>query len=140
MQKGLACIYSKKPLYVWGSGFLYPDRQGALYRKNLIVCALRGNKSKQKLSELTGKKYENVVLGDAGLLVDLLLDKPVKKKHRIGIINYKNINNFHLLFFDNKVKLFEEKNTILSTLWTMQNLLLSKSRLVNLSCLAVCMD
>lgn len=85
LQKGLNLIYGKKPLYVWGSGFLRWNNENPFYRENIIVSALRGEKTRKKLSSLTGKTY-NVVLADAGLLVDLLLDRKVEKKHKIGII------------------------------------------------------
>ena len=84
-QSGLKVLYGKKPLYVWGSGFLRWTNNNPFYRNNLIVCALRGEKSRKKLSDLTGKKYD-VVLADAGLLVDMFLTNPIQKKYKIGLI------------------------------------------------------
>ena len=84
-QKGLHLLYGNKPLYVWGSGFLRWNNNNPLYRSNLIVCALRGEKTREKLSELTGERYD-VPLADAGLLVDMLLTKTVEKSYRIGLI------------------------------------------------------
>lgn len=86
LQRGLGVVYGPKPLYVWGSGFLYGDNQRRLYRRNLIVRALRGEKTRQKLSKLTGDTYDQAVLADPGLLVDLLLEKRPKKKYEIGVI------------------------------------------------------
>lgn len=76
-----------KPIYIWGSGFLHDRNKHGLCRKNIQVCALRGRKSQEKLSKLTGKEY-HVVLADAGLLVDQLLDPAVKieKIYEIGLI------------------------------------------------------
>lgn len=85
LQVILHLVYGKKPLYVWGSGFLYDDKDTKLYRNNLKVCALRGEKTRQKLSSITGEVYD-VVLADAGLLADMLLDRPIKKKYKIGLI------------------------------------------------------
>ncbi len=85
LQKCLSLVYGRKPLYVWGSGFLWDNNQNTLYRRNLKVCALRGRKTQQKLFKITGKKYD-VLLADAGLLVDMLLKEPVKKKYKIGLI------------------------------------------------------
>ena len=84
-QKILHIIYGKKPLYVWGSGFLRSNNDNGFYRSNLKICALRGKKTQKKLEDITGRKY-NVLLADAGLLVDMLLTKPVKKKYEIGLI------------------------------------------------------
>lgn len=85
VQKGLHILYGNKPLYVWGSGFLRWESNNPLYRNNLIVCALRGEKTREKLTSITGKKYD-VLLADAGLLVDMLLDQPIDKKYAIGLI------------------------------------------------------
>lgn len=84
-QKALHMIYGRKPLYVWGSGFLRWNSNNPFYRSNLIVCALRGEKTRRKLSDITGETYD-VPLADAGLLVDMLLDSPVEKKFCVGII------------------------------------------------------
>ena len=81
----LGGIYGNKPLYVWGSGFFKDDNESPLYRKNLKVCALRGQKTQEKLSRLTGVKYD-VPLADAGLLADMFADMQVEKKYEIGLI------------------------------------------------------
>lgn len=78
-------FYDKKPVYIWGSGFIYEHNTNGLYRNNLQICALRGKKTQKKLFELTGKKYD-VPFADAGLLVDMLLDKIPKKEYKIGLI------------------------------------------------------
>lgn len=83
-QSILGIIY-KKPVYIWGSGFLYSYNNNKFYRKDIRVCALRGEKTKKKLFELTGVNY-NVPLADAGLLIDMFLDKVVDKKYKIGLI------------------------------------------------------
>lgn len=84
-QTVLGAVYAKKPLYVWGSGFWHDNNPNGLYRKNLKVLALRGEKTRQKLSELTGKTYD-VPLADAGLLADMMLDEMPEKKYEIGLI------------------------------------------------------
>lgn len=84
-QMFLRLIYAHKPIYVWGSGFFNDDNNNKLYRNNLKVCALRGEKTKLFLEKLTGKNYD-VLLADAGLLVDTLIEKSFKKKYKIGII------------------------------------------------------
>lgn len=86
LQKGLSLVYGNKPLYVWGAGFWKPDNPNKLYRKNLIVRALRGEKTREKLSGLTGLRYEDAVLADGGLLIDLFLPRKVEKKYKIGVV------------------------------------------------------
>ncbi len=84
-QTALGLVYGSKPLYVWGSGFFKNDNNCALYRKNLKVCALRGQKTQEKLSSLTGVSY-NVPLADAGLLADMFVDDKIEKQYEIGLI------------------------------------------------------
>lgn len=78
-------FYNNKPIYVWGSGFIYNNNSNTFYRNNLKVCALRGAKSQKKLQELTGKYYD-VPLADAGLLVDMLIEEIPQKEYKIGLI------------------------------------------------------
>ena len=84
-QRALSCVYGNKPLYVWGSGFFRDDNNSPLYRKNLKVCALRGQKTQEKLSYLTGVQYD-VPLADAGLLADMFVDSGIEKEYEIGLI------------------------------------------------------
>jgi pyruvyltransferase len=92
LQKILRVFYRNKPLYVWGSGFLYNDNDSDFYRDNLVVCALRGEKTRQKLSDITGRKYD-VPLADPGLLADLFIEKNIEKKHEIGLIPHFSQQN-----------------------------------------------
>lgn len=85
LQAIMSLIYGRSPIYIWGSGFLYSDNNNGFYRKNIKVCALRGEKTKQRLYEITGKLYD-VPLADAGLLVDLFLNEKMEKKYKIGLI------------------------------------------------------
>ena len=82
---GAAC--DARPIYIWGSGFLHDRNKRGLSRKNIRVCALRGRRSQEKLRKLTGV-FHDVPLGDAGLLVDQLIDTAaaVEKKYQIGLI------------------------------------------------------
>ena len=84
-QKALAVIYGRKPLYVWGSGFFKNDNDNGLYRTNLKICALRGALTREKLSGLTGEKYD-VLLADAGLLSNLFVEGNPEKEYEVGII------------------------------------------------------
>ena len=84
-QRVLKLIYDKKPIYIWGSGFWHDRNQNKLFRSNLKVCALRGKKTQEKLEHLTGRKFD-VPLADAGLLIDELIELPIGKKHKVGLI------------------------------------------------------
>ncbi len=84
-QHMLKVIYGKKPIYIWGSGFLHDYNNRGVYRENLKVCAVRGAKTQQKLKDLTGKFYD-VPLADAGLLIEMLMDDKPEKKYKIGLI------------------------------------------------------
>lgn len=79
----------KEPLHVWGSGYMY-DQQPAITSAKVIHHAVRGYKTKE-YGQLKG-----VMLGDAGLLSDLLITKPVSKTYEIGIVP-------HLWHIDNPV-------------------------------------
>lgn len=91
-QKALKLIYGKKPLYVWGSGFFKNDNDNGFYRTNLKVCALRGALTQEKLSGLTGGKYD-VPLADAGLLSNLFVEENPEKEFEVGIIPHFSQKN-----------------------------------------------
>lgn len=76
------------PLHVWGTGFLFGDDNDLpLCRPNLIVHALRGRLSKDKLSGLLDKPLpEDIPLADPGLLASFFISPNVEKKHAIGFI------------------------------------------------------
>lgn len=78
-------LYGRKPLYVWGSGFWIGDNDNGFYRSNLVVCALRGEKTKRKLEKITAQNYD-VPLADAGLLIDLFLEERPAVEYKMGVI------------------------------------------------------
>lgn len=73
------------PLYVWGSGFLYGNSDAGFYRKNIVICALRGELSRRKVSKIL-KKEIDVPLCDPGLLIDRVYTQKFDKEYRLGII------------------------------------------------------
>ncbi len=81
----LGRINKDVPLYVWGSGFLFGNSDAGFYRKNIRICALRGELSRRKVSKLLGKETD-VPLCDPGLLVDRVFPKNQNKEYRLGII------------------------------------------------------
>lgn len=80
--------FNPAPLHVWGSGFLFgDDNDFPLCRPNLVVHALRGKLSKEKLSSLLGYPLpENLPLADPGLLASYFATPNVEKKYSIGFI------------------------------------------------------
>ena len=87
---GKNCDY---PISVWGTGFgsnggfrVSPDR-------SFDIRAVRGELSRQRLEAALGRKLE-IPTGDGGLLAPYLLDSPVEKKHKLGIIpHFKDRDN-----------------------------------------------
>lgn len=78
-------------VYIWGTGFVrYKKRDTKFYKKNTVICAVRGELSKQRVEKIIGKKID-VPLGDAGILASFLLDDIIpEKKYKVGIIaHYK---------------------------------------------------
>lgn len=76
------------PLYVWGTGFLFGDDiHGPLCRPNIVVRALRGKLSKEKLSGLLGINFpEDLPLADPGLLASYFAEPNVEKRYAVGFI------------------------------------------------------
>ena len=79
---------SEEPLHVWGSGFLFGDDiHDPVCRPNIVVHALRGKLSKEKLSGLLGKDLpEDLPLADPGLLASCVITDNPQKKYKIGFI------------------------------------------------------
>ena len=76
------------PLYIWGTGFLWGDDiHGPLCRPNLVVRALRGKLSKDKLAGLMGASLpEDLPLADPGLLASFFAGHNIDKKYDVGFI------------------------------------------------------
>ncbi|MEI8388992.1 MAG: polysaccharide pyruvyl transferase family protein [bacterium] len=86
-----------QPVKVFGSGFIAPPgNKGYLenFRRKLIFLAVRGKLSKERIEKIEKKTFENLPLGDPGLLLPFLLDyKKINKKYKYGIIpHYVDIN------------------------------------------------
>ena len=62
---------------------------------------------------LKRKKNENEEIDTVDLMIKYEFKYGTKVKKSF-FIDYKNVNDFHLLFFDNKISIFEEKNNVLS--------------------------
>lgn len=78
----------KKPVIVYGSGFMLDKKQDEYLYRALDVRAVRGYNTLKRLENLDNVKISpNVVIADPGLLAVLLLcgEKPTKK-YKLGII------------------------------------------------------
>lgn len=94
----------KNKISVFSSGFGF-EEGGFFHNPNIIlpeklkvpvkIYALRGKLSKQRMQNLTGENLENIVLGDGGLLCNLLIDKEkITKKYKLGIVaHYADCEN-----------------------------------------------
>lgn len=69
-----------KKAYIWGSGFIRTGQD--IEDANLIFKAVRGKKTRSRIP----KKYQNVPIGDPGLLASLVYKSADKKTGKIGIL------------------------------------------------------
>lgn len=99
----LRCLY--EPVSIWGTGLISPETKPFLSRK-LMIYALRGKLTESVLkyqSQKGGVKFVETVLGDPGLLSNLLCDcKNIRKEYSVGIIpHYVDKNSKELDLFRN---------------------------------------
>lgn len=74
-----------KPIHIWGSGLMYHYENISQNKiRPLIIHAVRGEKTRKRLSEILGKNI-SCVLADPGLLSPLIV-KPSDKKYHVGIV------------------------------------------------------
>lgn len=64
--------YVRQTFKIWGSGFTYPLPDNAQLCCDIDVYAVRGYSTLSQLRKLTGELFENVVIGDPGLLASYL--------------------------------------------------------------------
>ena len=96
-------IKLKKPLIVYGSGFIEDMPENFQLLRRLDVRAVRGYLSLEKLKKFKNVSIsQNVVIGDPGLLSKYIIDTSnVKKKYDLGIVpHYVDKDNILL----NKIK------------------------------------
>lgn len=87
-------LFLNKPMYILSSGipetiefYKKKDRffRNAILKRKLIPIALRGKKTKNELEKLLNKKFDDVVLGDFGILASKLLEEKQEKIYDLGI-------------------------------------------------------
>ena len=78
----------RKPVIVYGSGFLEESEKDRYLLRKLHVIAVRGYYSLNKLKKFKEVSFsQNLVIGDPGLLSKYLFDiSDIKKKYDLGII------------------------------------------------------
>jgi hypothetical protein len=74
----LQFTYSKNS-YVWGSGFI--SKEG-MTNNNLRYCAVRGKTTRTRLE----RKWQNIPLGDPGILANLVYPAAKTKTGKIGVV------------------------------------------------------
>ncbi len=77
--------------YVWGSGLI--DDEVKFINNNFIFKACRGGYTRAKLA----KKYNNIPLGDPGLLCNLIYLNKVEKTDKVGVIPHFRDEHSHYL-------------------------------------------
>lgn len=75
-------------LCIWGSGFgMPPVSDEEEFIRPFKCFAVRGELSKKRLENISGKSLDSVVVADPGLLANYLLDnEKIEKKYALGII------------------------------------------------------
>lgn len=73
---------------VLGTGFISAQKnEKESFRKNLNFYAVRGKLTQKRIEKIQNKSYDDLVLGDPGLLAPFLLEREkVSKKYKLGII------------------------------------------------------
>lgn len=95
----------KKPLKIWGSGFIRQPSQTGLnpmkFSREIEIYALRGRKTKAVLEKVLGQDLSGIVLADPGILAEKLIDKTqIQKIYDVGIIPHHtevNLESFKQL-------------------------------------------
>ena len=109
----------KKNLFVFGSGFIDDCLGNLIEYKKIKYLAIRGRKSLSIVESLHGKLNYDPVMGDPGLLVERLIEKPKKKKYEVGFIPHyidQNTLSAKLILKNKKIKYINILDTPLNVL------------------------
>ncbi len=82
-----------KPFHIWGTGLMYffDDNIHLTSPRPLIIHALRGEKTRKRISKLLGKNI-SCTLADPGILASQIV-QPTEKKYLLGIIPHFHDRN-----------------------------------------------
>lgn len=73
-------------VYIWGTGFInYTDCEGHFFKKNMDFRAVRGEMTRKRIEEMTGRKLD-IPTADGGILASSLLPEMPQKRYEVGII------------------------------------------------------
>jgi hypothetical protein len=99
--------FNKYPLYVFGTGVDgFNVNYDYFFNRELKVYAVRGKYTKKYLEKMTGDKYQQVCLGDIGLLAGYIKPETVvEKKYDLGIVPH------YIDKSDSRFKLMEKYNS-----------------------------
>lgn len=77
----------RKPhVSIWGTGFInYSDSEGRFFKRDMDFCAVRGELTRKRVEQMTGRKLD-IPTADAGILASEALREPLKKRYDVGII------------------------------------------------------
>lgn len=71
---------------IWGTGFInYSDSEGRFFKRDMRFCAVRGELTRIRAEQMTGKKLD-IPTADAGILASEVLKEPAEKCYDVGII------------------------------------------------------
>ena len=92
-----------RTINVWGSGFIKPKTQHSeMFSSNMNFFAVRGKLTKSRISKMYNKEFDDITLGDPGLLASLLINNKIKKRYKLGIIPH---------FIDSHLPVFHKINS-----------------------------
>ena len=78
----------KKPIHIWGTGLMYDyDNMEQMGVRPFIIHALRGEKTRKRISDIIGENI-SCVLADPGILAPMLVE-PCEKKYSVGIVPHR---------------------------------------------------
>ena len=73
-------------VYIWGTGFIkYGEEKGHFFKRDMDFLAVRGELTRQRVEEMTGKSLD-IPTADAGILAPMLMEKMPEKRYELGII------------------------------------------------------
>ena len=77
-----------KPIHIWGTGMMFDyDNVEQTALRPFIIHALRGEKTRKRISDILGENV-SCVLADPGILAPLLVE-PCEKRYNLGIIPHR---------------------------------------------------
>lgn len=78
--------FCKPHVSIWGTGFInYSDSEGRFFKRDMKFCAVRGELTRKRVEQMTGKRLD-IPTADAGILASEVLGEQVEKRYDIGII------------------------------------------------------